>query len=296
MFVCACGGGTTVVAVADGGNGSVLDFVAGVATIVGGVVAAAVIVGALLGLGRRWLGNRWDHYRRLRRLGVNAQLDFFSSVLGQPPAIRRSLTATVDALAPDGDNLVARDETFQECIYVHPYYFVDALIDDEQTVVAFAVTTRTKRFRPTLTSAPKESHPRLVVRLGATRFADTAVNPERLVASLGARRFFYSEVYYLGNPGHYLSFACGVSDAGHFAWDRVRVPLDTEAGEYDFDHRINCAQDDTTLEQPLIRSFRGRAVINTWAVIGGPFSPLHDANPVKIIFGPDHDHVRTVAL
>lgn len=273
-----------------------LEFLADVATIVGGVVAAAVILGTLWTLGGRWFGRRRDHYRRLRRLGVNAQLDFFTSVLGQPPAIRRSVTATVRVLASDGDDLVDEERTFQECIYVDPTYFVDALIDSDESVMAFAVTTRSKRFHPTLASAPKGSVPRLVVKLGVTRFSDLPITPDRLIASVGARRLWYGEIYYLGNPGHYLSFVCSVADSGYFRWEGIALPVDTANGEYDFDHRAGIEGDEAILEQPLIRRFRRSASMNTWAVVGGSFDPVHDEIPPRMVFGADHDHVRTLVV
>jgi len=64
---------------------------------------AAVI--ALLAGARAWyrrtLGRRSDKYERIARLGTNAHLTFFTSVLGEPPAMHRSLTSMVSVLPED---------------------------------------------------------------------------------------------------------------------------------------------------------------------------------------------------
>jgi hypothetical protein len=58
---------------------------------------AAVL--ALLAAVRAWykrtLGRRRDRYDRLSRLGTNAHLTFFTAVLGEPPAMHRSLRSEV---------------------------------------------------------------------------------------------------------------------------------------------------------------------------------------------------------
>jgi hypothetical protein len=59
---------------------------------VGGFLTALVAAGALLGFTRaqyrKTFGRRRDRYGRLARLGTNAQVSFFSSGLGEPPAMR----------------------------------------------------------------------------------------------------------------------------------------------------------------------------------------------------------------
>lgn len=60
--------------------------------ILGAVVAAIALSAAARDIYLRTLGRRRDRYRRLRRLGTEAQLEFFAAVLGEPPAIRRTIT------------------------------------------------------------------------------------------------------------------------------------------------------------------------------------------------------------
>src|SRR5687768_16116817 len=59
------------------------------------VLAAIAIAGILRSVYRRTVGRRRDRYGRLRRLGTMAQVSFFSSVLGEPPAMRRTVDADV---------------------------------------------------------------------------------------------------------------------------------------------------------------------------------------------------------
>ena len=62
--------------------------------IIGAVVAAIALSAAIRDIYLRTLGRRRDRYRRLRRLGTEAQLDFFAAVLWEPPEIRRTVTKT----------------------------------------------------------------------------------------------------------------------------------------------------------------------------------------------------------
>lgn len=139
--------------------------------------------------------------------------------------------------------------------------------------------------------------PRLVVRLGKTRFGDLDETPWRIVANVGARRGWYGEVFDLGNPGYYLSYGCAVADSGYVARSRgPALPVDAEHGEWDFDLRTDPVDgDEANLQRPQVAAYRRHTRINTWAVIGGPFDPVHDPTPVRVMFGADHDHVRTLA-
>jgi hypothetical protein len=69
------------------------DTLPDIAGIVGGVLAAIALAGFVRSWWRRTLGRRSDRYARLARLGTGAQLSLFTAVLGEPPAIRRKLTA-----------------------------------------------------------------------------------------------------------------------------------------------------------------------------------------------------------
>jgi hypothetical protein len=81
---------------------------------------AAVL--ALLAAVRAWykrtLGRRRDRYDRLSRLGTNAHLTFFTAVLGEPPAMHRSLRSEVSVLDEGADDFRLEERTFLESVYI----------------------------------------------------------------------------------------------------------------------------------------------------------------------------------
>jgi hypothetical protein len=78
---------------------SLIDSVGSYAELLGTVLAVAIpVLGGLawlLGIYRRTVGRRRERYERLGRLGTGGQLSFFTSVLGEPPAIRRTVEGQV---------------------------------------------------------------------------------------------------------------------------------------------------------------------------------------------------------
>jgi len=181
----------------------------------------------------------------LRRLGTEAQLDFFAAVLGEPRAIRRTVTKK-DSLAylgsddpgyePEGLEIqtqkVRRDLT--ECFFIDRDYYVQTISDSDETVLAYSVTSCARRFRPRLEVPARpplrsrwkmerrwrrEGTKVLKVRLLRTRFADLDLpDPHRFSgvkfeAYTGARSYSYSEVHYMGAIGVYQDFALTASSA-----------------------------------------------------------------------------------
>ena len=147
--------------------------------IVASAVGATAGLLALWSAGRRvfrnTLGRRLDRYARIARLGTGAQLSFFTSVLGEPPAKRRTITKAdcverlpsddprLDpALAADGINGRYVTKVFTESTFIDRDYYVQAICDVDETVLAFSVTTRSSRFKPRFQASPRLS------RLGLT--------------------------------------------------------------------------------------------------------------------------------
>jgi len=168
-----------------------------------GGVAALLVVGASARSGyRKTLGRRRERYRRLARLGTGAHLSFFVSVLGEPPAIRHTIRKTDSrtyvssddprfdpALAgPDASgHQIVETRVYTESVFVDRDYYVQTISDDDDTVLAFSVTTRTRRFHPVYRMPVPPSRierkrlkrefgyryvPLLRVTLGRSRFAD----------------------------------------------------------------------------------------------------------------------------
>lgn len=146
-------------------------------------------------------------------------------------------------------------------------------------MLLYSVTTRRKNFSPTLLLGPYTLDNRcLEIRLGRTRFVEieSFAKPERIRSTLGARRFYYYEEYYFGNPAKYQTFLFGIGDAGYSHRDHPGIPALLSEG----------------IDDPAIREFRQDAVINTYAIT----APL--LIPEDLLkgfwFGADHDQVRVI--
>ena len=311
-----------------------LHNIADVASAVGGLVAILALAAGARGVYRRTLGRRRDRYERLHRLGVGAQLSFFVSVIGEPPAIRRSVERTIYRIAtrnhPLFDPALAGPDqnshdvlvraTYVESIFVDRDFYVQTLTNDDESVLAFSVTTRSTRFAPTFEHPIRISHharrgrwkefgepyvPLFKVRLGHTRFSD--LDPQDLdefagahfKASPGARLFAYSEFKYFGNPGHYLDFVFTASSTGvgPAAWDRLHDVV-AEAKFYEWPYPSRPDPDDPvdvpTHAAPLweeltaAHEFRRKTAISTITVV---HPDLWIVN-FPTTFGPHADRVR----
>lgn len=313
------------------------------------VTGALALAPALRGWWRRTtIGRRRDHYRRLSRLGTNAQLAFFNSVLGQPPAYRRTFTAAVTTLAsdphgadayvtrialfarefadlgiaddsePEGDgapraadeadfDLVQLPVQMSEVIWVDRDYYVQALVDSDESVLAFAVTTRHRRFRPRyegpsppswldrtrfLHSFRRGSHagfrqPLLRVKLLKTRFAEFD-RPRAVYANLGLRRFNYAEAHWYGNPGAYQHFVLAWNDSGASSgWPDPSLIFGEGIGVF---RSGAWAAETHHLSADEVLKFRRQSSFNTYAVVG----PRFHIEDFPVSFGPDLDEVRTI--
>lgn len=205
-----------------------LDSMPRIAEIFTALLGAIALAGFVRGLYRRTLGRRRDWYARLSRLGTNASLAFFSSVLGQP-AMERTFVSNVTRYDDSGAPSPV-PTTFKEAVWIDRDFYVHALADAvDETVHAYSVTTRSKRFHPTFRSPggygrePNwlwrlfgkeyrfEANP--AVKLGKTRFAGLG-RPQQAAAWIGAHNWHYFEPYYFGNPGNYQYFVYSVNDAG----------------------------------------------------------------------------------
>jgi hypothetical protein len=310
----------------------IADYSVDVAGLVGGLAAALALAAGVRARYRRTLGRRRDRYERLARLGPGAQLSFFASVHGEPPAIRRTVdteifeVATQDhplfdpALVDEDDEAhdVLVPASFVECIFIDRFYYLQTISDADDTVLAFSVTTRRKRFRPKF-EAPhrigllerirwrrrfgEPFRPLFSVRLGSTRFSDLdPVEPDDFAgphfqATLGARTARYSELNYYGNPGHYLTYVFTASTAapGRPEWGRLGEVIE-QAGhhEWPYPSRTHEAPPPPPETEPewddltAAHEFRRRTVITTYTAIG---PGLWDVN-FPVTFGPHGDEVR----
>jgi hypothetical protein len=203
---------------------------------IGEILAALVTAITLLGLGRsvlrRTIWRRRDRYARLGRLGTQAQLSFFTSVLGEPPAQRRSFMSNMTAYDDRGQP-VPDNSLFVEAVWIDRDYFVHAYADADESVVAYSVTTRSTRFRPTFRppwgqtvqrgwlmtklGRPYRVERARAVKLARTRFSEMQ-RPDHASSWVGAHNWHYYEAVWGGNPGYYQWFVYSINDAGAGAW------------------------------------------------------------------------------
>jgi hypothetical protein len=274
------------------------------------LLAAIALAGIVRGIYRRTLGRRGDRYDRLRRLGTNAQLTFFTSVLGDPPAMRRTVEGQVTRFDENGKRY-SEPRRYIEAVYIDRDFYVHVVADEDETVHTYSVTTRRKRFRPSFrppgaffAERPwplrRWERTRYRVRrtkkvtLGKSRFADLD-RPDNAASWVGAHTAHYFETHYLGNPGYYQTFIYSINDTGAWAYDAPfnatepdmrwgfsHAPVDPKlalaeaaalahAGHKPDEEEIaELLQDDPPLPDALQR-FRRQARINTYTVVGPEF-------------------------
>jgi hypothetical protein len=189
-------------------------------------------------------------------------------------------------------------------IFVDRDFFVQTITDSDDTVLAFSVTTRNRRFAPTFEWPPnigwrerrrlskqwgETYRPQVRVRLGHTRFSDFGDEERydfagpRFRISVGAHNYAYSESTSPGNPGDYQTFVFTASDVapGPFG-DGTSVRADLAGEEWP-------SADDGRAwnEMSEARRFRRETVVTTYTVIGMELweenFPASFAPPVTIV-------------
>jgi hypothetical protein len=237
---------STLVLAAEGKpwNERVLDSLPWIATLLTALFAAVGLVGLVRSRLRNTLWRRRESCARLKRLAANAQLTYFTSVLGDPPATRRSVEVGISEFDEDGRRS-RRPHVFTEAVYIDRDFYVHTLADADETVQAFSVTSRNKRFKPEFCPPGGSGYERRwplrrwdrfrwgyranqAIKLGKTRFIELG-HPDRAASWVGAHNAHYFEAHYLGNPGHYQTFVYSINDAGAWIWtapfDAMAPPL-----------------------------------------------------------------------
>jgi len=290
------------------------------------VLAAAAAAIALGAVGRdvylRTFGRRWNRYRRLRRLGTEAQLDFFTAVLGEPPAIRRTISKRdfLEHLGPDdpgydpdSPEVQTREvrRSFTECFFIDRDYYVQTISDSDDTVLAYSVTSRSPRFRPRLEvpSRPplrsrwkdrrrwrREGRKVLDVRLMSTRFADLdspdprQFNGVRFEAYTGARSYGYSEFHYMGAMGVYQDFVLTASSVNPNVGRHMDLAAALkEVGSSHWPDQER-ADDPAWDDLPLLRKFRRETRIGGFTVTSVKLPVVNYPST----YGPHGEGIRTL--
>ena len=286
-------------------------WLASAGQIAAALVAAGAIAAFVWSVYRRTLGRRRDRYSRLARLGANAQISFFSSALGDPPAIRQTNESTVSAYDKKGKRS-RKPKIWIECIWIDRDFYVQAFADEDESIHAYSVTTRSKHFNPRF--RPPGAHgyernriERLLrmpgfklqpeIRLGKSKF-DVLGPPQQAAAWMGAHNLHYFEAYYLGNPGYYQTFVYSINDGGYRDYAHWDQRLHTFSFGIASDGQSTWP-DATNGQLPdWYANFRRQARINTYtvmtlALVDYPsFTPPPEVYPTR--FGPSSGITRTI--
>lgn len=291
-----------------------------VPTLLAGLAGLLAVGGAARAWWRRTLGRRADRYARLARLGTGAHLSFFTAVLGEPPAMRTSVIKDdyiewvssedleFDLLVDNQTRLVER--RFEVSTFIDRDYYVQTITDDDETVLAFSVTTRSPRFRPVYQihrrlgpidrwrwrrHFDQPYKPLVNVKLGRTTFAeldprnpDEFAGPHFLI-SMGAHNHAYSEITSKGNPGNYQSFVWTASDAARHGRFGEGMAVRNEIGSDEWPDPSKPGFEPDWDQMIATQKFRRETVITTYTVI---HPRLYVGNYPLVRFGPHENDVR----
>jgi len=214
--------------------------------------------------GRSLLFPDSEAYATLAKLAPSTTIEYFTSLLGAP-------------------QFRSTNGKMREYIYVHAKYYVQAIADMEGTVQAFTVTSRSRKFNPVFDlEVLTGSNLDFAVELHKTKFADLDAVPAHVYSGFGARRVWYHESYYFGNPGNYLTYIVAHADAGGFMPDGASPVNDLNVA-------IHTKKDWLGLD-PAVEAFRQRCPINTFGIASMGYDI--DAEWQSIHIGADYDTVR----
>jgi len=286
-------------------------WLANAGQIAAALVAAGAIAAFIWGTYRKTVGRRRDRYGRLIRLGTNAQVSFFSSVLGEPPAIRKTQEGTVSVYDDTGKQS-RKQKIWTECIWIDRDFYVQAYADKDETIHAYSVTTRSRhfnpRFRPPGGHGIEPSRMQRVLRMPAIKLQpqiklgkshfEVLGYPQQAAAWMGAHNLLYFESYYLGNPGYYQTFVFSINDAGYRPYERWDQRLQNFSIGFTSDGRRAWPEENDLQLPSWYTTFRRHARINTYTVMTlaltdyPAFSSPPEAFPTS--FGPSSGITRTI--
>lgn len=204
----------------------------------------------------------------VRRLAAGAQLTYFQECLGDP-------------------TFRTEGEEFDEHIFVHDAFYVQAITDRSGAVMLYSVTTRAEGFHPVLDI--RHGKPTLQATLGRDTFAAVGTAPVSRGGYVGARRFHYWESHYLGNPGAYQTYIVSLNDAGYIGASVDIVAATAALRVLESEEELAAAAEGEARE--LLARFAAETVVNTYSVTA-PHFPLERLQCKR--FGPDKDQVRVI--
>lgn len=229
-------------------------------------------------------------YEKLNQLTTETNIKYFQSVLGEPVYINNE-----------------QGKKIKEFIFVDNAFFVQTVTDNLDKVLMYSVTIRRGGFYPKV--------PMQDLWLGKSTFTDSKKvfewdyknngGPDWVVSLIGAHDYFYSEGYYLANPGGYQTLGLSMSLSGFINdknLDISEMPIDYISPNifYSFPKEIDyqVSEDNTERFPKEIKKFleNNNNIINTYTIFG-PFVTPGDIQSIRgdypyYLFGPDHNQVR----
>jgi len=205
-----------------------------------------------------------EKYKRLEQLSTEVQLSYFKELLGNPVFVNYS-----------------PDRTQKEHTFVDDQYFVQAITNQDNKVLAYSVTTREKDFQPNIIFVNKN------VFLGKTKFSEIESGKDcyGIAANWGS---YYFEKYSGACPGFYQHYLFGVTDTGYWpegiSIDSLTFGSTPTFGEQRYleEHKLDWEKGD--------RKEREETPINTYMII----SPFIDPANIKFGFGPNINQIRLI--
>jgi len=198
------------------------------------------------------------------------------------------------------------------CTFIDRDYYVQTVSDEDETVLAFSVTTRSVRFKPRFHGLRRlgwverwrwrrrfgsRYRPLVDITLGKTRFADldspdpANFAPPHFIVSMGAHNHAYSEFRYFGNPANYQTYIWTASDAARQGRFGNGMAVWKEIGGDEWpDPSIDPGRQPEWSSMPDTQRFRRETVITTYTVVSGS---LWIENYPLARFGPHENEVRT---
>ncbi|WP_334663927.1 ETEC_3214 domain-containing protein [Streptomyces cyaneofuscatus] len=231
----------------------------------------------LYGIARGWwhasLGKRRRLIRAYRRIAPYVRHDYVTEQFGEPAWLHKRTVRMYGSGAEEDESPVVLEDV-ELTVRTWPLGLLGYLVtwcNEHDEVLMYSLTTRSRLFRPRVSIGP---HRITLGRTPLSALPSTAPEDDGPWHALGARRFSYAEQHYYGNPGGYLRWAVGVSDAGS--------PLAPPIG---------CQGDSWAAED--VAAYRRAARINSVLIVG-PAINLEDVLPRGI--APDLDTVRLLEL
>jgi hypothetical protein len=263
------------------------------AAVAGGLLAIVGAVTLLTKWYERTIGEDRALYRRLEKLTTDAQLEYFTEVLGAP-------------------RLKNPSDRWDQYVYIHSKYYVQALTNKDGKVLFFSVTTRLSNFQPkfqftgAFTSDAREPQ---TFRLGQVRYGELDDGRKKPigVAALTGAHTGYVELYYFGKPSKYQAYVFSTSEVGDQGGHLPHAIGQRTFGNGSVlrhgwladDRRMRATIDEpglaSLLSDPDVNGARHSYRPNTFGVISGsvmldPHLEAYDL--LSYLFGPNSTHVR----